>query len=255
MIQYRNIWKRFEIPVLTGVDLQVRSGETLSLVGPSGTGKSVLLKTTIGLVEPDRGEVVLDGEPVRTDRPDSLQRLRKKAAYVFQHAALFDSLTIFDNVLYGLSPERARAMPRREQARRVGEALEHVNLDPVEVLARLPAELSGGMKKRVGIARAIVAEPSILLYDEPVTGLDPVNADVIHELIVRLAEDLDATSIVVTHDVQGALAISDRVALLTGGRIRFQGTPTEFEYSDDPAVRAFTDRRIAGTDYTEVGVP
>lgn len=254
MIEYRNVWKRFEQPVLTGVDLEVESGEILSLVGPSGTGKSVLLKTTIGLVEPDRGVVVLDGEPVGTADSSALRRLRSKAAYVFQHAALFDSLTVFENVLYGLPKAAARAMPRRERARRVGEALEHVNLDPVEVLDRLPAELSGGMKKRVGIARAIVAEPSILLYDEPVTGLDPVNADVIHELILRLADDLAATSIVVTHDVEGALAISDRVALLAQGRIQFQGTPAQFEYSDDPQVRAFTDRRIAGTNDREVGI-
>lgn len=254
MIEYRNVWKRFEQPVLTGVDLEVGSGEILSLVGPSGAGKSVLLKTTIGLVEPDQGGVVVDGEPVRPADPASLRRQRKKAAYVFQHAALFDSLTVYENILYGLPQERAHSMPRRERARRVGEALEHVNLDPVEVLARLPAELSGGMRKRVGIARAIVAEPSILLYDEPVTGLDPVNADVIHELILRLAEELAATSIVVTHDVEGALAISDRVALLMDGRIRFQGTPTEFGYSEDAGVRAFTDRRIAGTNHTEIGI-
>lgn len=254
MIEYRNVWKRFEKPVLTGVDLEVGTGEVLSLVGPSGTGKSVLLKTTIGLIEPDQGGVIVDGEPVRPTDPSSLRRLREKAAYVFQHAALFDSLTVYENVLYGLPRERARAMPRRERVRRAGEALEHVNLDPVEVLGRLPAELSGGMKKRVGIARAIVAEPSILLYDEPVTGLDPVNADVIHELILRLDEELDATSIVVTHDVQGALAISDRVALLMEGRIRFHGTPGEFEYSNDPRVRAFTDRRIAGTNDREARI-
>lgn len=255
MIEYRDVWKRFEHPVLTGVDLEVASGEILSVVGPSGTGKSVLLKTTIGLVEPDRGVVVIDGEPVRTEHAGSLGRIRTKAAFVFQHAALFDSLTVFDNVLYGLPPGRADAMPRREQARRAGEALEHVNLEPSEVLARLPSELSGGMKKRVGIARAIIAEPSILLYDEPVTGLDPVNADVIHELIARLAQDLAATSIVVTHDVEGALAISDRVALLTEGRVRFEGTPAQFKYSEDPLVRAFTERRIAGTLDREVEVP
>lgn len=255
MIEYRDVWKRFEHPVLTGVDLEVESGEILSVVGPSGTGKSVLLKTTIGLIEPDRGTVIIDGEPVRTAHAASLGRIRKKAAFVFQHAALFDSLTVFENVLYGLPPARAEAMQRREQARRVGEALEHVNLEPGEVLARLPSELSGGMKKRVGIARAIIAEPSILLYDEPVTGLDPVNADVIHELIARLAQELAATSIVVTHDVEGALAISDRVALLTEGRIRFEGTPAQFKYSEDPLVRAFTERRIAGTHEREVEVP
>ncbi len=255
MIRYRDVWKRFEHPVLTGVDLDVSTGEILSIVGPSGTGKSVLLKTTIGLVDPDRGEVLIDGECVRTHEPSSLGRLRQKAAYVFQHAALFDSLNVFENVLYGLPKERVVTMRRREQARRVGEALEHVNLEPLEVMTRLPAELSGGMKKRVGIARAIIAEPCILLYDEPVTGLDPVNSDVIHDLIARLADEMSATSIVVTHDVEGALAISDHVALLTEGRVRFKGTPTEFKYSDDPLVRAFTERRIAGTTEREVEVP
>lgn len=252
MIEYAGVWKWFEQPVLTGVDLVVGTGEILSLVGPSGTGKSVLLKTTVGLIEPDRGGVRVDGEPLRPRDAVSLSLVRKKAAYVFQHAALFDSMTVYENVLQGLPAERLRELGRAEQVRRAGLALERVNLEPAEVLGRLPAELSGGMKKRVGIARAIIAEPSIVLYDEPVTGLDPVNSDVIHELIARLAADLSATSIVVTHDVQGALAISDRVALLTGGRIRFEGTPAEFTYSDDPVVRAFTDRRIAGHQRADV---
>lgn len=247
MIEYGDVWKWFERPVLTGVDLEVATGEILSLVGPSGAGKSVLLKTTIGLIEPDRGGVRVDGEPVRLFDSESIARVRRKAAYVFQHAALFDSMSVFENVLQGLPGERLREMSRRQQVRRAALALERVNLEPAEVLARLPAELSGGMKKRVGIARAIIAEPSIVLYDEPVTGLDPVNSDVIHELISRLAAELSATSIVVTHDVQGALAISDRVALLTDGRIRFEGTPAEFTSSDDSAVRAFTNRRIAST--------
>lgn len=247
MIEYGDVWKSFERPVLTGVDLEVATGEILSLVGPSGAGKSVLLKTTIGLIEPDRGGVRVDGEPVRLFDSESIARVRRKAAYVFQHAALFDSMSVFENVLQGLPGERLREMSRRQQVRRAALALERVNLEPAEVLARLPAELSGGMKKRVGIARAIIAEPSIVLYDEPVTGLDPVNSDVIHELISRLAAELSATSIVVTHDVQGALAISDRVALLTDGRIRFEGTPAEFTSSDDSAVRAFTNRRIAST--------
>ncbi|HSH46289.1 MAG TPA: ATP-binding cassette domain-containing protein [Longimicrobiales bacterium] len=250
MIEYQDVWKRFEHPVLTGVDLRVNTGEIASIVGPSGTGKSVLLKTTIGLIRPDRGRVVVDGEVVDPSDASSIGRLREKAAYVFQNAALFDSMSVFDNVLQGLPQERVRGLDRRSQARLVGEALEHVNLEPARVLARFPAELSGGMRKRVGIARAIVGEPSILLYDEPVTGLDPVNADVIHELITRLARDLSATSILVTHDVEGALAISNHVALLSGGRIRFVGTPQEFKYSDNSQVRAFTDRRIAGT-YTE----
>jgi len=245
MIEYRRIYKSFDHPVLAGVDLTVETGETLAIVGPSGTGKSVLLKTTIGLIVPDRGDVVLDGESVYFSGRGTLERIRRKVGYVFQNAALFDSMTVFDNVAQGLPEQELRTLNRREVVRRVGEALEHVNLDPAAVLGKLPAELSGGMRKRVGLARAIVGRPAILLYDEPVTGLDPVNAAIVHRLIARLAEELGVTSVVVTHEIEGALAISDRVALLERGRIRFIGTPSEFRESDDPMVRAFLDRDVA----------
>lgn len=245
MIEYRRIYKSFDHPVLAGVDLTVETGETLAIVGPSGTGKSVLLKTTIGLIVPDRGDVVLDGESVYFSGRGTLERIRRKVGYVFQNAALFDSMTVFDNVAQGLPEQELRTLNRREVVRRVGEALEHVNLDPAAVLGKLPAELSGGMRKRVGLARAIVGRPEILLYDEPVTGLDPVNAAIVHRLIARLAEELGVTSVVVTHEIEGALAISDRVALLERGRIRFIGTPSEFRESDDPMVRAFLDRDVA----------
>lgn len=245
MIEYRRIYKSFDHPVLAGVDLTVETGETLAIVGPSGTGKSVLLKTTIGLIVPDRGDVVLDGESVYFSGRGTLERIRRKVGYVFQNAALFDSMTVFDNVAQGLPEQELRTLSRREVVRRVGEALEHVNLDPAAVLGKLPAELSGGMRKRVGLARAIVGRPEILLYDEPVTGLDPVNAAIVHRLIARLAEELGVTSVVVTHEIEGALAISDRVALLERGRIRFIGTPSEFRESDDPMVRAFLDRDVA----------
>ncbi|HEY8484520.1 MAG TPA: ATP-binding cassette domain-containing protein, partial [Longimicrobiales bacterium] len=218
MIEYRRIYKSFDHPVLAGVDLTVETGETLAIVGPSGTGKSVLLKTTIGLIVPDRGDVVLDGESVYFSGRGTLERIRRKVGYVFQNAALFDSMTVFDNVAQGLPEQELRTLSRREVVRRVGEALEHVNLDPAAVLGKLPAELSGGMRKRVGLARAIVGRPEILLYDEPVTGLDPVNAAIVHRLIARLAEELGVTSVVVTHEIEGALAISDRVALLERGR-------------------------------------
>jgi phospholipid/cholesterol/gamma-HCH transport system ATP-binding protein len=245
MIEYRRIYKSFDHPVLAGVDLTVETGETLSIVGPSGTGKSVLLKTTIGLIVPDRGDVVLDGESVYFSGRGTLERIRRKVGYVFQNAALFDSMTVFDNVAQGLPEQELRTLSRREVVRRVGEALEHVNLDPAAVLGKLPAELSGGMRKRVGLARAIVGRPEILLYDEPVTGLDPVNSAIVHRLIARLAEELGVTSVVVTHEIEGALAISDRVALLERGRIRFIGTPSEFRESADPMVRAFLDRDVA----------
>jgi phospholipid/cholesterol/gamma-HCH transport system ATP-binding protein len=165
--------------------------------------------------------------------------------YVFQYAALFDSLSVRDNVLMGLPEDRLKTMTRKDQASRVWETLEKVNLDPRIVLGKLPAELSGGMKKRVGIARAIVGSPEILLWDEPTTGLDPVNTAAVERLIERLDEELGVTSLVVTHDIVGGLQMCDRVALLEGGVVRFLGTPEEFRNSDDPVVRAFEDRSAA----------
>jgi phospholipid/cholesterol/gamma-HCH transport system ATP-binding protein len=249
MLEYISVHKAFDAPVLAGVDLQIAVGETMSIVGHSGTGKSVLLKTTIGLITPDRGDVRIDGKSVYYSDRATVERLRRKAGYVFQNAALFDSMTVFENVSQGLPEEQLKSMPLKEAVRRVGEALELVNLDPRAVVAKLPAELSGGMRKRVGLARAIVGRPEILLYDEPVTGLDPVNAAIVHQLIERLGSELGVTSVVVTHDIEGALPISDHVAMLDGGRIRFVGTPAEFKASDDVLVRAFLERdAMAGSD-------
>lgn len=247
MVEYINVHKSFESPVLRGVDLRVEAGETFSVVGPSGTGKSVLLKTTIGLIMPDRGDVRIAGESVYHASREVRERLRRKVGYVFQNAALFDSLTVFDNVAQGLTEEELRTIDRRALLRRVAYALEHVNLEPREVLGKLPSELSGGMRKRVGLARAIVGRPEILLYDEPVTGLDPVNGTIVHRLIARLAEELGVTSVIVTHDIEGALAISQRLALLEGGKIRFCGTADEFRESDNPLVQAFLNRDFAST--------
>jgi len=243
MVEYFDLHKSFDAPVLAGVNLRVETGETMSVVGHSGTGKSVLLKTTIGLITPDYGDVVIDGTSVfqNADRR-VLEQIRRKVGYVFQNAALFDSMTVFENVSQGLPESELKKLRFREVLRRVATALEHVNLDPRAVLSKLPAELSGGMRKRVGIARAIVGQPEILLYDEPVTGLDPVNGAVVHQLIQRLAAELNVTSILVTHDIEGALPISDRVAMLDKGRIRFVGTPQEFRDSDDQLVRAFLER-------------
>jgi phospholipid/cholesterol/gamma-HCH transport system ATP-binding protein len=243
VIEYIDIYKAFDLPVLSGVNLTVATGETLSIVGPSGTGKSVLLKTTNGLLEPDRGDVRIDGVSVyRSDRA-TVARIRRKVGYVFQYAALFDSMTVFENVRMGL-PDGTRRRSR-ELLRTITDALEDVNLDPFQVINKLPAELSGGMRKRVGLARAIVGRPEILLYDEPVTGLDPVNSAAVSRLIQEVRERRSVTSIVVTHDIEGALEISDRVALLEHGRLRFVGTPAAFRTSDDPVVRAFADRRVA----------
>jgi len=251
MVEYRDVWKAFDQPVLAGVNMVVGRGETISVVGHSGTGKSVLLKTTIGLIVPDRGEVVVDGISVFGGGNRAMRDVRKKVGYVFQNAALFDSMTVYENVAQGLTDQEMREWGDREVLKRVARSLEHVNLDPEKVLGKLPSELSGGMRKRVGIARAIVGEPEILLYDEPVTGLDPVNGTVVHRLIAQLAGELGFTSIIVTHDIEGTLPISDRVALLDRGRIRFVGTPDEFRASDDQLVRAFIERDVPDDEMAE----
>jgi len=248
MVEYRDVWKAFDQPVLAGVDLVVGRGETISVVGHSGTGKSVLLKTTIGLIVPDRGEVVIEGINVFRGGARALREVRKKVGYVFQNAALFDSMTVYENVAQGLTDAEMKEWGEQEVLRRVAHSLDLVNLDPEKVLKKLPSELSGGMRKRVGIARAVVGEPEILLYDEPVTGLDPVNGTVVHRLIAQLAGELGVTSIIVTHDIEGTLPISDRVALLDHGRIRFVGTSDEFRASDDELVRAFIERDVPDGD-------
>jgi phospholipid/cholesterol/gamma-HCH transport system ATP-binding protein len=245
VIEYKDVHKAFDAPVLSGVTLAVASGETLSIVGPSGAGKSVLLKTTNGLVVPDRGDVRIDGESVFGSDEAGLERIRRKIGYVFQYAALFDSMTVYENVCTGLPGREALRHRSPEIVRRVVDTLERVNLDPAQVLGKLPSELSGGMRKRVGLARAIVGRPDIVLYDEPVTGLDPVNRATVSSLILDIRERTHVTSIIVTHDIEQALEISDRIALLERGRLRFVGSPSEFRASSDPVVRAFSDRRVA----------
>ena len=245
MIEYRDIHKAFDTPVLAGVDLSVETGECLSIVGPSGTGKSVLLKTTNGLLRPDQGDVFIDGQSVSNSGPRALEKIRRKIGYVFQYAALFDSMTVYENVCQGLHDEEAQRCRSQEVLRRVCEALEAVNLEPDRIVNALPGELSGGMRKRVGLARAIVGRPQILLYDEPVTGLDPVNSAVVGLLINDIQQQMQVTSVVVTHDIEQALEISDRIALLEHGKLRFVGTPEAFRASQDPVVRAFADRGAA----------
>jgi phospholipid/cholesterol/gamma-HCH transport system ATP-binding protein len=245
MIEYRDIHKAFDVPVLSGVSLTVAEGETLAIVGPSGTGKSVLLKTTIGLIVPDQGDVLLDGESVVTASREKLQEIRRRVGYVFQNAALFDSMNVYENVAFGIQTGIAKELGKQEVLARVVTALDDVNLDPAVVMPKLPSELSGGMRKRVGLARAIVGRPEILLYDEPVTGLDPINAAAVDRLIKQIGDQKGVTSIVVTHDIEGGLALCDRVALLEGGHLRFIGLPDEFKRSQDPLVRAFADREAA----------
>lgn len=245
MIEYRGIYKAFDIPVLRGVSLTVHTGEMFALFGPSGTGKSVLLKTTLGLITPDRGDVEVDGMSVFHGSPEALDAVRRKTGYVFQYAALFDSLNVHENVVMGIPERELARLSKREVARRVWDAIEIVNLEPHEVLGKKPAELSGGMKKRVGIARAIVGRPEILLWDEPTTGLDPINTTAIERLIHRLSGELKVTSLLVTHDIEGGLEMCDRVGMLEGGLLRFVGTPDEFRSCPDPVVRAFVDRQAA----------
>ncbi len=245
VIEYRNVFKAFDLPVLSGVTLSVEQGEMFALFGPSGTGKSVLLKTTIALIIPDRGDVTVGGESVYFGGRAALERIRRLVGFVFQYAALFDSLTVFENVEIGIPEEGLKRMSTNEVAHRVSESLELVNLDPKQVLDKLPSELSGGMKKRVGIARAISGRPEILLWDEPTTGLDPVNTAAIERLITQLSDELQVTSLLVTHDIEGGLEMCDRVSMLEGGRLRFCGSPDDFRASNDPVVQAFIDRKAA----------
>jgi phospholipid/cholesterol/gamma-HCH transport system ATP-binding protein len=241
MIELRNVHKAFgKQVVLNGVDFEVREGETVALLGPSGTGKSVLLKHIIGLIRPDVGEIYVDGKDVcRLNRRD-LSELRSHIGYVFQNGALFDSMNVFENVRLGITDED-RYADLEYCRQRVAECIRLVNLAP-ETIEKFPAELSGGMRKRVGIARAIAGNPKYLLYDEPTSGLDPVNADIIDGLVQRLDHELGVTSVMVTHDVRGAFRVADRLALLSEGKIVMQGTPQEFLDSTNQKVREFLER-------------
>ena len=226
-------------PVLAGVDLRIGEGECLVIMGPSGTGKSVLLKHIVGLMDPDDGDVRVDGVSIPSADMKTIQSVRSKIAYVFQNSALFDSLTVRGNLLMGL-PEgecARRGVDCEAMARR---ALALVNLEP-DVLSLLPAELSGGMQRRVGIARAIIGRHRYILYDEPTTGLDPVNATRINELIARLNREVEATSVIVTHDVSSAFYLADRIVLLAEGIVQAEGTPDELRVTANPVVRAFLD--------------
>ena len=243
MIQLSDIHKRFlDNVVLDGVSLEVRDGETLALLGPSGVGKSVTLKMINGLLRPDAGDVVVDGLHVQRLKRGELSELRSRIGYVFQYGALFDSDTVAENIRLGITDETCYS-DDGYCADRVRECLRLVNL-AYEVAEKYPAELSGGMKKRVGIARAIAGKPKYLLYDEPTSGLDPVNADVIDGLVERLRDELGVTSVVVSHDVRGSFRVADRVALLWQSKIRAVGTPEQILGSRDAAVLQFLERDL-----------
>ena len=250
MIKLIDIYKAFgATKVLEGFSLEVDEGETMVLIGYSGTGKSVAIKHIVGLLEPDRGTVWVDGLEVPRLHRDELYELRSKIGYVFQFAALFDSLSIGDNVAMGLRKEGR--LGEKEIANRVAEALELVDLPGVE--AKFPAELSGGMRKRVGIARAIARQPKYLLYDEPTTGLDPVTSAIIDQLMIRMREKLGVTSIVVTHDMRSASTVGSRIAMLYEGKVRQVGTVDEIMHTRDPIVRQFIEGK-PDLDLVEAGV-
>lgn len=239
MIEFHGVHKRFgDQVVLNGLSLLIPEGETTVLMGYSGTGKSVALKHIVGLLEPDRGSVQVDGQVVGELGYEELMELRQHIGYVFQFAALFDSLTVRDNLSLGL---RRQGLEPSLITRRVGESLDLVELP--DVGDRYPAELSGGMRKRVGIARAIALRPSYILYDEPTTGLDPVTTVAMDDLMIRARRELGVTSIVVTHDLDSAFAIADRIAFLYEGRIQQVGTVQQVRQSTDPLVREFIDAR------------
>lgn len=244
MIQIQNLKKRFgDNEVLTGVNLDIHSGETLVIIGKSGCGKSVLLKHIIGLLMPDEGTVIIEGRSINSMKRKELFAMRKKFGFLFQGAALFDSMTVEENV--GLALKENTKMTNAEISRVVAEKLELVGLPGTQKMR--PSDLSGGMKKRVSLARAISTDPQCILYDEPTTGLDPVMSDNIDELIKELAQKLKVTSVVVTHDIFSVYEIASRVAMMEGGKIYFTGTPQELVETNDTEIRTFlnrTDKKI-----------
>jgi len=239
VIEFQDLHKAFdEKQVLQGFSLEIRDAETLVIIGYSGSGKSVALKHIVGLLHPDAGDVIVDGQAVSTLDRDGLTLLRRGIGYVFQFAALFDSMTVADNLALGL---KRRGLGEEEIEERVREALALVDLSGTG--DRMPAELSGGMRKRVGIARAIALRPRYILYDEPTTGLDPVTSAVIDRLMVRTREHLGVTGVVVTHDMRSAYTVGDRIAMLYEGRVRQVGSVEEIQQTEDPVVRQFIEGR------------
>jgi phospholipid/cholesterol/gamma-HCH transport system ATP-binding protein len=242
IIRFRDVRKAFGDKVIyRGLNLDVYAGETLTIMGGSGVGKSVMLKLLIRLLESDHGSITFHGEEITRMREAQIEVVRQRIAMLFQGAALFDSISVGENVAYGLHEHFRRTMTEKQIRERVHWALSLVGLPGIELMR--PSDLSGGMKKRVGLARAIATQPEVLLYDEPTTGLDPINTARINHLINGLKAALNVTSIVVTHDMTSAFSISDRMAMVYRGEIILQGTPDQFKASTDPRVRDF----ITGT--------
>jgi phospholipid/cholesterol/gamma-HCH transport system ATP-binding protein len=237
VIRLEDVSLSFERPVLDGVSLEAHEGETLMVVGESGSGKSTILKLILRLLVPDSGRVEVLGKEVQDLSFAEALELRRHIGMVFQNAALFDSLTVFDNIAYPLRENTDLDDDAIEQT--VRERLDFVDLDPDQVLGQVPSQLSGGMRKRVGIARAIATDPKIILYDEPTSGLDPMTVGRINELIRKLQHELSVTSLVVTHDIRAGFRVATRVNLLRDGKIAFGGTPEEMIAQDDPYIQAF----------------
>jgi phospholipid/cholesterol/gamma-HCH transport system ATP-binding protein len=236
LIQIQDLHKSFGAQrVLRGVNMNIERGESIVVIGQSGCGKSVLIKHLIRLLEPDMGKVIFDGEDISQYDFSELSKVRLRFGMLFQSAALFDSMTVEENV--GLGLRESRQLKPKKIREIVDEKLEMVGLSGAN--HKRPSELSGGMRKRVGLARAIASSPEVLLYDEPTTGLDPITADMINELIVNLRERLEVTSVAVTHDMKSAFQIADKIIMLHGGTVEFEGSPEEVKATDNPIVRQF----------------
>lgn len=243
VIELKDIHKSFnKKSVLRGVNLKVKKGESLVVIGGSGSGKSVLLKHIIGLLKPDKGSVMVDSADISRLDENGLNEIRKKFGMLFQSAALFDSMKVWENVGFGLKRHTRMTDPEIKEA--AVQKLRKVGLVGVEDV--MPSELSGGMRKRVGLARAIAMEPEILLYDEPTTGIDPIMADAIDDLIIKMGKELDITSVAITHDMRSAYKIADTIAMLYNGVIIATGSPEEIRHTSDPVVRQFVEGRAAG---------
>lgn len=242
MIEFKNLVKKFgERTVLKGISFEIQKGEILFVLGTSGTGKSVLLKNLVGLLKPDGGEIWVDGEEISSYSEQEYFRIRRKVGMVFQQPALFDSLTVFDNIAFGL--RRLEKLPEDRIRERVLEALKAVHLQGIE--GKFPAQISYGMQKRVSLARTVALRPQVLLFDEPTTGLDPVTTTSVNLLIQELSRKLQTTSIVVSHDMGCALSIADRILVLDQGQVVEQGTPDELKKSRVPLVRDFLAEVVA----------
>ncbi|MER2565818.1 MAG: ABC transporter ATP-binding protein [Myxococcaceae bacterium] len=237
MIQIVDLHKSFgSHEVLSGITLDVPAGSTLVILGGSGSGKTVLMKHMIGLLKPDSGRVIIDGEDIVPLGPEGLEKMRRKFGMVFQAAALFDSMTVFENVSFPLREHR-KELGEEQLRALVKEKLSIVGLKNVE--EKYPADLSGGMRKRVGLARAIVLDPKIVLYDEPTTGLDPITTDYVDEMILDAKKELGVTSVVISHDIASAFKVADNIAFLYQGHIVDQGHPSVLRHSENPAVKLF----------------